>query len=164
MRMFFSDRVRSLLRAEDGSALVEGALILPVFLVLLGGVYEFSFFVYQTQLTSTGIRDAARYLSLSADPDSSISQTNAKNLAVTGLIQGGPLRVSGWSVSDVSIFTNLAQDAVGSYDGSGGLIKVITVHTQFSPATLGFFGLLHLKSPTISATYQQRFVGGSAPG
>ena len=45
-------------------------MILPVFLALVGGVYEFGFFLYQEQLVTAGVRDAARYLALSADPTS----------------------------------------------------------------------------------------------
>ena len=54
--------LQSLLGDKDGSALVEGAVLVPLLFVLLFGVYEFSWFFYQQHLVSTGIRDAARYL------------------------------------------------------------------------------------------------------
>jgi Flp pilus assembly protein TadG len=54
--------MRLLARDEEGTALIEGAIIVPVLCILLFGVYEFSWFFYQQHLISTGLRDAARYL------------------------------------------------------------------------------------------------------
>ena len=61
-----------------------------MFLTLVGGVYEFSFFLYQQQLATSGVRDAARYLALTADPNNLSRQTDARNLAVSGSVDGGP--------------------------------------------------------------------------
>jgi Flp pilus assembly protein TadG len=143
--------------------MVESAIILPVFLTLVGGVYEFSFFLYQQQLATSGVRDAARYLALTADPNNLARQENARNLAVTGLISGGSGRVAGWNTSDVSIVVNAVYDGVGGY-GSASAIRVVTVSTTFVDPSLGFLGLLGLKKPIINVSHQERFVGGSAPG
>jgi hypothetical protein len=147
--------------AEQGAALVEAAVILPVFLTLVGGVYEFGFFLYQEQLVTSGIRDAARYLALTADPTSVTSQSIARNLAVTGSIGGGKPRVAGWETSDVSVSITSIDNATGSY-GGGPVVQVVTVSTSFAGHTLGFLGLLGLKSPTISAYHQERCTAGSA--
>src|SRR5437773_8274224 len=50
-------------RDNEGSALLEGAVLVPMLLVLLGGVYEFSWIFYKQKLIEAGVRDAARYLS-----------------------------------------------------------------------------------------------------
>src|SRR5579859_6078356 len=89
-------RCTALWQANSGAALVESAVILPVFLTLVGGVYEFGFFLYQEQLVTSGVRDAARYLALTVDPASNTNQSNAKNLAVSGSISGGTPRIVGW--------------------------------------------------------------------
>jgi Flp pilus assembly protein TadG len=154
--------LKLLLRADGGAALVEGALILPVFLLLVGGVYEFGFFLYQEQLVTSGVEDAARYLALSADPTGVGIQTDAKNLAVTGSINGGPPRVRGWSMSDVAVTVDTVDNSTGTYSG-GSTIQVVTVSTSFLDPTLGFLNLLHLNPPTISVSHQERVVGGSAP-
>lgn len=143
--------------------MVESAIVLPVFLILVGGVYEFSFFVYQEQLVTSGVRDAARYLTLTANPNSLTDQTDAKNLAVTGSINGGTSRVSGWDTSDVSVAISAVDNRAGTYSG-GSTIQIVTVSTSFVDPSLGFLGLLGLKKPTISVSHQERFVGGSAPG
>ena len=54
--------LRSLWRNDEGSALIEGAIIVPVLLVLVLGVFEFSWLIYQQHLISTGIHDARAIL------------------------------------------------------------------------------------------------------
>jgi hypothetical protein len=92
--------MRPLGRDEDGSALIEGAIVVPVLCLLLFGVYEFSWFFYQQHLISTGLRDAARYLARSSAPCNPesfqwpIDRASARNLATTGWVGGGAARVA----------------------------------------------------------------------
>ena len=155
--------VKSLWRSCRGTAMVETALILPVFLTLVGGVYEFSFFVYQQQLAASGVRDAARYLALSADPNNVSRQADARNLAVSGSVNGGSPRVAGWTSSDVSVVVNVVYSDLATY-GTAPSIQIVTVSTTFADPSLGFLGLLGIKNPTINVSHQERFVGGSARG
>jgi hypothetical protein len=158
-----SRALKSLLHSCRGTAMVESALVLPVFLTLVGGVYEFSFFLYQQQLATSGVRDAARYLALTADPNSASRQTDARNLAVSGSLDGGSPRVPGWATSDISIAVSSVYSDVGTY-GATSIIQIVTVSTSFPDLSLGFLGLLGLKSPMIAVSHQERFVGGSARG
>src|ERR1700722_13392096 len=132
--------IKSLWNSCQGTAMVETAIILPVFLTLVGGVYEFSFFLYQQQLATSGVRDAARYLALTADPNSLPRQTDARNLAVSGSIDGGSPRVPGWATTDISIAVNSLYSNVGS-SGVGPNIQIVTVSTSFLDLSLGFLGL-----------------------
>lgn len=161
-RIMLARPFRSILHAERGAALVEGAIILPVFLALVGGVYEFGFFLYQEQLVTSGIEDAARYLALTSDPTNVATQADVKNLAVSGSLDGGIPRVRGWSASDVTVSVDSIDNTTGTYSG-GSTIRLVTVSTSFSAPTLGFLTLLHLTPPTISVSHQERAVGGSAP-
>jgi hypothetical protein len=155
--------IKSLWDSCRGTAMVESALILPVFLTLVGSVYEFSFFLYQQQLATSGVRDAARYLALTTDPNSLSHQTEARNLAVSGSVDGGSPRVPGWVTSDISIAVDsVYSDLVTS--GAAPNIQIVTVSTNFTDISLGFLGLLGLKSPTITVSHQERFIGGSARG
>ena len=154
--------LKSASHEDSGAALVEGAIILPVFLALVGGVYEFSFFIYQEQLVTAGVRDAARYLALTSDPTNNINQADAKNLAVTGSIGGGTPRVTGWSTPDISVAVATVNNSAGAYAG-GSTIELVTVSTSFVDPTLGFLGLLGLRAPTVAISHQERVVGGSAP-
>jgi hypothetical protein len=155
--------LKSVARADSGAALVEGAIVLPIVIVLVGGVYEFGYFLYQQQLVTSGVRSAARYLALTPDPTDATIQSDARNLAVAGSIGGGPPRLANWSPSDISIAVNSVDNSAGTYSG-GAMIQLVTVSTSVVDPTLGFLGLLGLKAPTISASHEERVVGGSAPG
>ena len=161
--------MRALWRDREGSALLEGAVIMPLLFVLMFGVYEFSWYFYQQHLITTGIRDAARYLARSANPCEGpspmwvIESTNAENLATTGFATGGKLRVAGWTAEMVTIDCTAIDNRVGidglrSYRGDA-VIYVVTVSTRFAEPSLGFFRLLGLASPTISVSHSQRAIG-----
>jgi Flp pilus assembly protein TadG len=163
--------LRQLANSFDGSALIEATVLLPVLLALFGGAYEFGFLLYREQLVTTGIRDAARYLALSCDPTSAVSQTEAKNLAVSGSADGGAPRVTGWDTTSVSVAVDFLYDASHNYQTAtssclpniGSAIPIITVSTRFADPSLGFLGLLGLKVRVINVSHEERWVGGSAP-
>src|SRR5260370_41149374 len=99
-----SVRILQLLwRDSEGSALIEGALVVPILCTLVFGVFEFSWLFYQQHLISTGIRDAARYIARTSNPNDITIQTGAKNLATTGALDGNTARVNGWWRHDVNI-------------------------------------------------------------
>jgi TadE-like protein len=160
---------RSLPRDSEGSALVEGAVIVPLLIVLLLGVYEFSWFFYQQHVISSGLRDAARYLARSHDSCGSgpanwaAVEESAKNLAVRGSITGGFSRVKGWAPVMVTLrchqIDNLPPaSGLAAYRG-GSVVYVITASTQFIEPSLGFFGLLGLPLPVISVAHSERVIG-----
>jgi hypothetical protein len=162
---------RSLSRDNRASALVEGAIVVPVLIVLLFGIYEFSWFFYQQHVISFGLRDAARYLARSRDacivnsPNWGDAERNAKNLAATGSVAGGPPRVKGWT--SALIVVNCSQidnssplQGASPYRG-GSVVYVVTVATKFSDPSLGFFDLLGLRSPVISVAHSERVIGPS---
>jgi Flp pilus assembly protein TadG len=156
--------LKSLRRNDQGTALIESAIVLPVFLLLVGGIFEFGYFFYQQQLMTIGVRDAARYLALTTNPNSAANQSDAINLAVYGLINGSITpRVTGWSTSDVRVSVTAANNSSGIIYCGGCPVAIITVSTSFTDSSLGFLGLLGLKPPTISVSHQERWVGGSAP-
>jgi Flp pilus assembly protein TadG len=163
--------VRSLKRDRQGSALVEGAILVPVLIVLMFGVFEFSWFFYQQHVISTGIRDAARYLARSPDPCDpgspvwGVALANAKNLAASGSIEGGPARVKGWSAATVvarcSEVDNSPPARGQSRYRGGSIVYVVTVSTKFTDPSLGLFGVLGLPKPTISILHSERVIGPS---
>jgi Flp pilus assembly protein TadG len=156
-------------RDEGGAALVEGAILLPLLVVLFVGIFEFSWFFYQQHLASLGVRDAARYLARLPDPCEATAprwiaaETRARNLAATGAVEGGAARVNGWTAAMVTancrpVANVIGLDGLPSYRG-GPAIFVVTVATRFRDPTLGFFGLLGLAAPQISASHSERVIG-----
>jgi len=150
-------------RNGEGSALIEGAIVVPLLLILVLGVFEFSWLIDQQHLISTGIHDAARYIAQSANPNDLTSQKRAKNLATTGAIDGDTARVRGWAARDVSISYSSVENPVdvnGSTTFRGGaVIRSVTVTTTFTVPSLGFFGFLGLKPPALTVSHQERVIG-----
>lgn len=70
---------------QNGVALVEFALVLPLLLILTFMVTEYSRALYQYNVLTKSVRDAARYLS-NQSPGTKI--TEAKNLVVFGNLTG----------------------------------------------------------------------------
>ena len=161
-------RLRSLARDANGSALVEGAVLLPLLVILFLGVFEFSWFFYQQHVVSTGLRDGARFLARTRDacaavPAWSLAQADARNLATTGSIFGGPQRVKGWTPDMVTtrcapVSNPIAADGLPAYRGSGPVF-VVTLSTRFSDRSLGFFSLLRLEPPAIAVSHSERVIG-----
>src|SRR5215831_12137913 len=89
LRHNFLRRGQSFRRDERGSALIEAAILTPLLIALLAGVFEFSWFFYQQHLVAIGLHDAVSYLARSANPCNPTSrvwkteQEHAKNLATT---------------------------------------------------------------------------------
>src|SRR5262249_27493676 len=154
---------QSLWRDNEGSALMEGAILLPLLLSLVLGVLEFSWLLDQQHLISTGIHDAARYLARSAKPNDVTIQKNAKALAITGAVDGTIPRVRDWTVRDISITfvsNDNPVDAKGVTRFRGGpLVQSVTVSTSFTVSSLGFFGFLGLKPPGFTVSHQERVIG-----
>jgi Flp pilus assembly protein TadG len=150
-------------QSDCGTALVESAIVLPIFLLLVGGVYEFGYYFYQEQLVTTGVRDAARYLALTANPSSAVNQTDATRLAVYGEIDGvTAARVRGWSTADIAVSVITLDNSSGFYC-SGCTVRLITVSTRFVDPSLGFLDLIGIKAPVINVSHQERWIGGAAP-
>jgi Flp pilus assembly protein TadG len=160
----------TLLRDNNGSALVESALLLPLLFALLFGVYEFSWFFYQQHLAAIGVRDAARYLARVSNPCDErsaawpIEQANARTLATTGSVRGNSARVKGWTAAMVVLRCTAINNPAGptglrAYRSGSEVVYVITASTSFVDPSLGFFAFLHLAPPVISVSHSERVVG-----
>lgn len=158
-------KLRSIWRDIQGSALVEATALTPVLFALVFGLFEVSWYFYYQHRVSTGVRDAARYLSRVLDPTAASFQTAAKNLAVTGDIWGAMTspRVVGWTTESVrvqvtSIENPVLQDGSQLYRG-GANIQIVTVSTTFTYPSLGFLSLLGLTAPRIKLAHSERVIG-----
>src|SRR4029077_8131432 len=155
-------------RDEEGSALVEATIVMPLLLSLFLGVFEFSWFFYNQQLVVSGLRDAARYMTRieltdgNRDPCAQKDQygalytDDAANIATTAQPSaGGPARVSGWSAADVTIScVSSAALANGGYADGSASMTIIDVATRFVDPSLRLFSSLGLKPPMLSFSHQ----------
>ena len=165
--------IQSLWRETNGSALVEATVLTPVLIILFFGVFEFSWYFYNQQLTEIGVRDAARYLArgpyfssatfVTEGTNPCSDATNvaaAKNLAVTGTIDGsGAARVTGWTTAAVSITCTPPFDNSPTVYAGPSDIYHVTVSTSFPDPTLGYFGMLGVSTPNLSTSHTERSFG-----
>ena len=103
-----TEKARSLWRDEEGSALVEATIVMPLLLSLFLGVFEFSWFFYNQQLVVSGLRDAARYMTrieltdgnrdpcAQKDQNGLLYTADAANIATTAEATGGSARATRW--------------------------------------------------------------------
>ena len=61
MRCGFGSDAKRGMRAEHGAVAVEFAILLPVFLLLVGGIMDFGHAFYMKQMVSNASREGARY-------------------------------------------------------------------------------------------------------
>ncbi len=156
----------SIWRDQRGTALIEGAIVFPVLLLLLAGVFEFSWLFYQQHLVTIGLHEAAAYLARSPDPCNEASKQwksemrDAKALAISGSLAGGAPRVRGWTADKVTaqcekVANPAGRNGLRMYRGSSPY--VVTVSTKFAySSSLGFFSLLRLRPGFITASYSAR--------
>jgi Flp pilus assembly protein TadG len=111
--------------ARRGAAAVEFAIVLPVFITLLFGIWEVGRLVQVSQVLQNAAREAARQASSGSVPLASI-KTN-----VQSYIQGAESRIANFTGFDVK-FANLTNSAVTDPTNSMQLDKfTITVTMPF---------------------------------
>jgi Flp pilus assembly protein TadG len=136
------------MKRQKGIALVEFALILPMFVMLLFLTTEFGRAYYQYDTITKSVRQAARYLSVRAQGR---DIANAKNIIVYGNPAGtGAPLVPGLTLSNVP-------DPVWSTAGSYPVMNTVTVSVTgftFVPLAGNVFGmsLNNIVFGTIQAT------------
>jgi hypothetical protein len=159
--------LRELARCTSGSAVLEGALVVPVAIMLMAGGVEFGrlFSAYGT--ANKSMRDAARYLARIPDKDSGGNLTtanicgwglsNAKDLAMYGKLNANPATdsplIPGWT--DPNSIT-LQSPACG-----GAATEPIVIDLRASVTYSGFmFGAVGLSNMwTLNVKHQERSIG-----
>jgi hypothetical protein len=169
--MYANKADRGIWRDEEGSALLEGAILIPFLFSLVLGTLEFSNFFYHQHLISTGVRDAGRYLART-DPRVGANETSAKNLASTGSVAGGAQRrVPGFNPSDVAITYTFVDNALDGTThlrpyreaiddcGGPGQIRMIHVTGTYRYTSLGFTHFLGITIPNTTVVHTERCIG-----
>ena len=129
--------MKPLMPKQTGVALVEFALILPWLLILTFITTEFSRALFQYNILTKSVRDAARYLSV-YNPSDAAKILIAKNLVVYGnpAGSGSPLVIG--------LTTSLVPDPVWQTAGTAPVINTVTIKVTgytFTPVVASVFGL-----------------------
>ena len=153
--------------------LVEMALVTPFLLLLSGGVFEFSNILLTRLSIEAGIEDAARYLARCTPSLSGGCITSAKNLAVTGTVDGsGAARVTNWTTSDITVspsapctsasaYCIATTDVNGTelYRSNSNYVTIVEVDGTYGYTGTGLWSYLGFGALTLSASHQERVFG-----
>ncbi|MEE9346738.1 MAG: TadE/TadG family type IV pilus assembly protein [Robiginitomaculum sp.] len=142
----------------SGSVAVEAVFVLP-FLILLGlGAVDYSNMLLSHHKMQTSVTAAGTYLSRSRTPQNYEAQ--ARNLAVTGKLSGGSAILPSWSVSDITISYQNAQNSNNQYRGQE-TIKTVKVETRLAYQGFGFVNAITPGAAVMmSDSYEARIMGG----
>lgn len=150
---------RKLLRFRDnesGTSLIEAALVLPILIPLMLGVYDFAQAFSTLATANKSIQAAARYLAIL--PKTTICSwglTRAQKLAVYGNIGGtGPKVIPDWNVGDITLD---APTTTTCNDATVSTIPIVEISADvpFKPIIFSAFGT----SWTFSVSRQERWIG-----
>ena len=142
--------MKPIMLKQHGVALVEFALILPLLLILTFVTTEYSRALFQYNILTKSVRDAARYLSV-YNPGDTTKFPIAKNLVVYGnpAGSGSPLVIG--------LTTSLVPNPVWQTAGTAPVINTVTIRVTgyvFTPLFASAFGVSfgNLAFADISAT------------
>ena len=169
MGVLMRRQMRRIAGDDEGSALIEGAIVVPVLFSLIFGALEFSFYFYQQHLVATGVRDAARYLARVPDPNNATAQTIAQSLAATGSPTPGSTtrRVAGFDPGEVAITVTPVANVPGGICGADpcrgypNSLTRVTVTGSFTWVPLGFWDYLGFGTVNVTVTHSERWIGTS---
>ena len=135
---------------QCGVALVEFALILPLLLILTFVTTEYSRALFQYNILTKSVRDAARYLSV-YNPGDTTKFPIAKNLVVYGNPSGTGVPLA------IGLTTSLVPNPVWQTAGTAPVINTVTIRVTgyvFQPLFTSAFGVNfgNLAFADISAT------------
>ena len=136
-------------RRNSGQSLVEFALVLPVFLLLLGGIIDFGFMFYSRITVINAAREGARSAVTAIDNPTSIPSLVASNVSATasGLVAA--------DLSDTATCVGLSQAKCDFAAGGqpdplpGDAVRVTVSYTYHS-----FFAALFGTSFDLKSTVQ----------
>lgn len=144
-------------RDRRGVAATEFALILPFFLLLLVGVYEFGTYLSQASSLEKSLRSGAMYAARNTLPLSQQKLADIANIVKTGDPSGQqPVRISGWSDASATLSVTTRTYAAGGED-----VELIRLEASipYQPLMAGFLSHLGFSNLRMRAAHEQAHVG-----
>ena len=89
---------KSYFKRENGQAMVEFAIVLPLMILLLCGIIEFGWIFMNQSLLDNANRETTRYMTMNYDSSASVSTNQAAALAQMKLVLGSSV-LSGSSLT-----------------------------------------------------------------
>jgi Flp pilus assembly protein TadG len=119
-----------------GQALVEFCLVVPIFLILLSGVLDFGFMLFQRMSVINAAREGARAAAMVAD--ATTAETTAQQSAVSAAAQGGiGISTSNVVVTCMKAKTFVVEACNTASQGDSVRVTVSYTYHTFFPLLLG---------------------------
>ena len=122
-------------RQRRGQTLVEFALILPIFLLVLIGIFDFGRAVYAYNTISNAAREAVRLAIVDQNCDAigTEAQGRASSLGLSWQTSGDPCTDDNGSIAIQFLSADLSTDCAPPY--AIGCVAVVTVSYKYDAAT-----------------------------
>lgn len=160
-------------RSDEGTAILEMTLVMPLLLLLLGGFTEFGRMLHHHQQVEAAVRDAARFLARAPLTGTAPSAcggesfgsytTAARNLALYGSTTvGTESTVPYWKSEEAGSTTFCIAGPTDRTVTSGGAtvtVPVVSVTVNLTYQDTGLLGLVGVTAPTLTAVHEQRWIG-----
>ncbi len=167
----FSGFVKRVAKDQRGSPLAELALVLPLLLVMVFGTLEFANILYQQQVITKGVQEAARFAARNPSLNATVAcppasggwssaASAAANVAATGSTAGGTLILPNFAAADVVVTVECPASAgLISSNPDSGSIPVVWVRAEIDARSVGFLSLLNIADLQLSAEHREMGVG-----
>jgi Flp pilus assembly protein TadG len=146
-------------RADDGVALVEFAVVLPMMILVFAVIIEGSRLMLAYQAAIAGVRDAARYLARVVPSDVCATGGSVSGYATT-LRTIVATSTSGTSVLPTSVTVNSVTPTLacvaGTYRVSPAPVATVTASITVAYPFAGVWGLFGASLPTKTTTVTDR--------
>ena len=153
-----SGRLKRFARARRGSAVIEFALFVPMFLVVVVGVVEYGRVLAQTNAIEKGMRAGAMIAARSDYPLTDAQTERILNIVRTGNINGTlPYLVPGWAESGAAL--TIETDLFNSAGVVNLPVFRIEATVPYDPLLPGLMDSIGLGELLITAAHEQGRVG-----
>lgn len=96
---------KKIVKSQKGQAAVEFALVLPMFIILVFSIMEFSRLWETVSVLTSAAREGARAAAVTAPPDVTAATNAAQNILTAGNISNATITVAGPNAADEVIVT-----------------------------------------------------------
>lgn len=165
--------MNALRKARSGASMVEFALCLPIFVLLLLGVAEVGRAILHYHIINKGLRDSTRYLgrvpvtcpavgTAAGSVDNAANAATATNLAMTGTLNGGSNLIDYWTdpatiTIEVDCLDNSAGANLCGTEACAGnsILAVVRMRADVVYQDLGFLSLFGVGALTFVADHEE---------
>jgi Flp pilus assembly protein TadG len=143
------------LKDTKGAVLVEFALIMPIFLMIIAIVLELGLALHQENTLEKSIMAATGIASRSGYPINSATSLRVNNMAKTGNVNGGAYLMPGWEDSGSSL--NIT---TSTYNLDGTIVPYVRVDATvpYQPLLPGLLDFLGFNNFNLTAAHEEVFI------